>query len=342
MKHCAATAGVLDDVLLQPTACSFDRAWLQCPAGAADTSQCLTAEEVAVVEDLYKGPRDEAGRHFEIHGFAIGSEHRWALSTAEQVANPEAKEGHQLRRFMLPPEGNKSDTELEDAFRFNQEWFDKTRATAPLFNAGNTNLRPYADHGGKLILWHGAQDNAVQPEASVAYYQGVQKVLGTSRTDSFMRLFVIPGIAHCGGGDLAFQLNVLSPLMAWTELHRAPDMIVAGKPAASQSDAETQGGQNTAGRAQGTGGAWGWHTPLATPSRPNAFTRPVYPFPYMASYSGKGDPNDAASYRPVRSGAPVPQVFDTEAARLFGPRTQLFYHIESGQLVPDRKQGAKR
>ena len=58
----------------------------------------------------------------------------------------------------------------------------------------------------------------------------------------------------------------------------------------------------------------------------------------MASYSGRGDPNDAASYRPVRSAAPVPQKFDTEAAALFGPDNQSTWHVENGRLVPDARR----
>jgi feruloyl esterase len=343
MVHCAAGAGVLDNVLLQPTACKFDPSWVQCATGATDTSKCLTAEEVAVVVNLYKGPGDGAGHHFEINGFAMGTEHRWGLSTADHIANNEYKEGHQMRRLMAPPDSLKEGTQLEAEFTYNLEWYNKTLALAPLFNAANTNLRPFQAHGGKLILWNGAQDNTVQPETSVAYYQGVQKVLGEKQTDTFMRLFVVPGVGHCNGGDLAFQLDLLTPLMAWTELHRAPEMVIGGKAegqnARGGANAATAPAPaaNTAGRAGATGGAWGWHTPLGTESRPNLYTRPIYAFPYMARYSGKGDPNAAASYVAVKSAAPVPQVFDTEAAKLFGPDTQKFFHVENGQLIADKK-----
>ena len=340
LEHCAAAAGLLDGVLLQPTACKFDPSWVQCKAGTSDTSNCLTAEEVGVVENLYAGPGDGKRHHFEIAGFAMGTEHRWGLSTADHVANPEAKEGWQLRRLLAPPESGKTATELEDAFAFNQEWYDKTLTLAPLYNAGNTNLRPFEQHGGKLILWNGAEDLTVQPELSVAYYEGVEKELGAKQTDTFMRLFVVPGVGHCNGGDLAFQLDLLSPLMAWTELHRAPEMIIGGKPAEKSPAANGGGGQNAgqrAGMSGGTGGAWGLHDPFSTAFRPNEFTRPIYAFPYMARYSGKGDPKDAASYERVKSAAPDPQIFDTEAIKLIGPNTQKFYHVDNGQLVPDGK-----
>ena len=323
MAHCATVSGALDGVLLQPTACQFDSAWVQCKAGATDTLKCLTAEEVGVVENLYKGPGDGKGHHFEIAGFAMGSENIWGLSTVDHVANPEAKEGWQMKRLLPPPESNKDNATLENEFRFNQEWFEKTLVLAPLYNAANTNIRPFQERGGKLILWNGAEDLTVQPEISVAYYQGVQKELGAKMTDSFMRLFMIPGFGHCEGGEMPFQFDTLTPLMAWTELHRAPAMILAGKAAAGGTSGPVLYG--------------GPHNPVAWPNQPNAFTRPIYPFPNMARYSGKGDPNNAASYESVKSGAPVPQKFYPEMTLLIAPNTQKFYHVENGQLVPDQK-----
>jgi feruloyl esterase len=343
MEHCANGAGVIDGVLEEPTACKFDPAWVQCKPGATDTSNCLTSEEVGVVQKMYDGPGDGVGHHFEISGYAMGSEHRWALSTADHIANPEADEGFQMKRLFASPEADKSQDELESAFRYNLEWYNKTLPLAPLFNAGNTNLRPFESHGGKLILWNGAQDLTVQPELSVAYYEGVEKELGKNLTDSFMRLFIVPGVGHCNGGDFAFQLDLLTPLMAWTELHHAPEMIIGGKPETAQNGpggGGGQGGQNAAARtglAGATGGVWGNHNPFSAPSRPNQLTRPIFAFPYVARYSGKGDPNDAASYEKVRSTAPDPQVFNTEAAKLIGPNTQKFYHVENGKLVPDTK-----
>jgi feruloyl esterase len=320
MEHCAAKAGELDGVLLQPTACKFDPAWIVCGAGAVDTSKCLTAEEAGLVEKLYEGPSDGKGGHFEIAGFAMGSELRWGLSTADHVANPEANIGPRLKAALAPPDSEKSPEALQAEFDFTQTWYDKIMALAPLFDNTNTNLRPFQQHGGKLILWNGAEDLTIQPEISVAYYQGVQKEIGIRQTDTFMRLFMIPGYGHCGGGEIPFQFDVLTPLMAWTELHRAPTMILAGK-AAEDADKSRQPA----------------HYPVAMADQRNEFTRPVYPFPYMARYAGKGDPKDAASYNSVESAAPVPQKFDTQVVKLIAPNNKKFYHVENGRPVPDDK-----
>jgi feruloyl esterase len=302
VAHCAAASGLLDGVLLQPTACKFDPSWVQCRAGSTDISKCLTTEEVGVVENLYDGATDGKGHHFDIAGFSMGSENIWGLSTGDHVANPESKEG-------VP---------------FTEEWFEKTLVLSPLSNTGNTNIRAFQEHGGKLILWNGAEDLTIQPEVSVAYYQGVQKELGAKRTDLFMRLFMIPGFGHCEGGEIPFQFEILTPLMAWTELHRAPTMILAGKAA------------DDAGRSSLYARDVGVHNPVGRSDLPNVFTRPIFPFPYMARYSGKGDPNKAENYESVKSGAAVPQKFYPEVMTLIGPNTQKFYHVEDGQLLPDK------
>lgn len=193
---------------------------------------------------------------------------------------------------------------------------------APLFNAANTDLRPFEAHGSKLILWHGTEDLVVQPAVSVAFYEGVQKEMGAKTTDSFLRFFLLPGVGHCSGGEGPNQIDLLSSIMAWVELHRAPTMIVAGKTAAT-------GGPG--------GGMGGPVRPFALPVQPTLFKRPIYPFPYVAKYTGKGDPNDAANYTKARSSLQVPQVFDTQAATLFRPNNQKFFHVEDGQLTPDNK-----
>jgi feruloyl esterase len=322
LEHCAKSAGALDGVLLQPTACRFRRAWVQCRGAAADTSACLTAEEAGVVENLYAGPGDGKGRRFEIGGFAMGSELNWGLSTADHIANPEANTGARIKRLLQPPESDLTAEELQARFAYNQEWFDKISALAPLYASANTNIAPFQRHGGKLILWNGGADLTIQPEVSVAYYQGVQKALGARETDRFMRLFMIPGFGHCAGGEIPFQFDVLTPLMAWTELNRAPERILAGKPANGPGNVVPFAGVKN---------------PVAAADVPNAFMRPVFPFPYRARYAGRGDPNDAASYRPVRSAASVPQQFATEAAALFSPDNQRTWHVENGRLVPDAK-----
>ena len=343
IAHCAAVSGVIDGMLQEPTACKFDKSWVECKTGASDTSNCLTAEEANVAEQLYLGPNDGKGNFFEIGGWPLGSELQWRLSSTAQPSDREALNPNGIHRTYMPPLSGEDTKAIMASFAFSQEWWDKTMQMAPLMNAANTDLRPYAQHGDKLILWGGAEDTTVQPAIPLSYYEGVQKELGAKMTDSFMRYYLLPGVGHCGGAEGPSQIDFLSPLMAWVEMHQEPTILVAGKVVQATrpggaGGAATQGGQNPG--AQGPAGAGAaQNLPYPLPPRPTTYTRPIYPFPYVAKYTGKGDPNDAANYEKVKATMHLPQVFDNQTAkRLLGPDNQKFYKAENDQLVEAPKR----
>lgn len=363
--HCPTLSGIDDGILASPFACKFDPGWVQCKAGIADTSACLTAEEVAVVKKIYEGPQDASGKLFEISGFPVGSEKQWNLpgKTAGRPGGPVGggrggaggMAGGSIKYLLLPTVSPDSPEEIMAKFTFTQEWFDRVREMGYLYNAANTNLRPFADHGGKLIVWHGGADTSVPPAISVAYYQGVQKELGEKRTDAFMRFFLLPGVGHCGGGDGPSQLDILTPLMAWTEQKHAPEKIVVGKTAGGSGmgpgpnmvaggqivnagqDAPGRrgeaGGRGGPGEGRGPGGS---RYPYSSPASATVYTRPVHPYPMVARYLGKGDPNDAANYEPVKAPVKTPMTFTTEATKLIGPNNQKLYRVEDSRLVEDK------
>jgi feruloyl esterase len=313
MKQCAQPSGVLDGVLQHATACKFDPVWVQCVAGTSDISRCLTRDEARVAQKLYDGPTDSAGRHLDGGGFPLGSELRWQLSTEASPANEATNPGRALMRMLSPSDPAETPATMDQNFAFNQEWFDKVAMMAPLWNTANTNLRPFQKHGGKLILWVGGSDLTVQPTTTIAYYENLQKALGAQQTDRFARFFLLPGVGHCGGGEGAAQLDVLTPLMAWTELNHAPQALVVGKTASGGGDVPTN--------------------PYAQPAAPTLFTRPVFPYPAVAQYSGKGDSTDAANYRSMKPALKVPQQFPPEIMQFFGPDNQKFYRVENGALA---------
>lgn len=349
VAHCPTLSGVQDGLLENPFACKFDPKWVQCADGATDTSKCLTAEETTVLARYYVGPADEQGRAFTFNGYTIGSELQWGLPNADtgDRSGPGAVGGMASGniRYLLMP---KVLTEDEYAkFAFNEEWFSKVNEVgAPLYNAGNTNLRPFQAHGGKLIVWHGLVDESMPTATTIAFYQGVQKQLGDKLTDSFMRLFLIPGVGHCGGGPGFPQIDTLSPLMAWTEMKQAPTVIVAGRPAAAQRAPVPirQGGPGApagaiqAGGPGGPGGGRPPAMPYAQPAQPTIATRPVYAYPMVALYKGSGDQNDAANFEPVKVPETLPLVFNTEESKVIGPDNQKFYHAENGVVVANIKK----
>jgi len=115
-------------------------------------------------------------------------------------------------------------------------------------------------------MWHGLADASMPATASMAYFDSVAKHMGgRAATIDFFRLFLAPGVNHCGGGPGPDDIDALSSLETWVERGTAPDVIVAR------------------------------HVTNGVIDR----SRPMYPYPVLARYSGSGSPTDAASYVPV-------------------------------------------
>jgi feruloyl esterase len=123
-------------------------------------------------------------------------------------------------------------------------------------NAVDPNVSAFRKHGGKLIQYHGWSDPQIPPQSSVDYYQSVLKTMGAS-VPEFYRLFMVPGMAHCGGGEGATTFDMMAALEQWVEHGKAPETVLAsGK-----------------GR-----------------------TRTLCPFPQVSRYKGSGNPEDASSF----------------------------------------------
>ncbi len=340
LAHCAEGSGVKDGLLQDPLSCKVDPAWAQCPAAAKDSSQCLSAEEVAVARKLYDGPLDAAGRRLTIGGALPGSELQWMLPNSAAGKSMSQDMASLAISYLILPQVDLAMGNLQQ-LRFDDATFQKLAQLAPLYNAANTNLLPFQRRGSKLILWHGLADTSITPAVSLAYYQGVQQQLGAAATDSFMRLFLLPGVSHCGGGDGYNQVDVLSPLMAWTELQHAPEALITGKLAQPEPDfmAGPPPGKLPAKGKPGLAPPT-LHlpimasSPLAKPWAALKATRPVYPWPQIARYSGQGDVNDAASYQPARSALALPLDFNSLATSLIGPDNQQDNAASAQRLSP--------
>jgi feruloyl esterase len=132
-----------------------------------------------------------------------------------------------------------------------------------LLNATNPNLQPFFAHGGKLIQYHGWNDQQISPFNSVNYYKSVQAQLGgASKMDDSYRLFMVPGMMHCGNGDGPNQFDALGALERWRESNVSPSQITAMHVANQLADT----------------------------------IRPLCPYPQVAVYKGSGSTNDAANF----------------------------------------------
>jgi feruloyl esterase len=272
MQKCDAVDGLADGLIDDPRQCSFDvaRDVPTCSAGDAASAMCLTPAEAAAVQKVYDGP--EANGKTIFPGFMLGSE---AL-----VSRPNGTAGSGWIGLIAPPEagGRTADFGLAEAtMRYlvfappQPEWdfrrFDFNRDPpllerwGKLANATETNLIDFRESGGKLLITYGWSDSILQPLMGVDYYEQALTANAPNATD-FMRLFMIPGMAHCGGGLGPDQHDAVTAVIDWVEKGAAPDALVARKIVNGEV----------------------------------ARSRPLCPYPQVARYKGQGSTDEAASF----------------------------------------------
>jgi hypothetical protein len=298
LAQCDSLDGLVDGLITDPRACHFDPGVLQCTAAAKDTAECLTPTEVATVHHLYAGPHDPVtGEALTPGGPQPGSELAWAgVFVPLAIDQPIMSEKISLDALLnLSFKKNPATGTGLAAISFDKAGLDSLRPLHPLYDATNPDLTRFMAGGGKLILWHGWADPHISPLTTIAYQEAVEGFLGPERTDTFERLFLLPGVYHCSGGEGPSLVDFLTPMMAWVENAQAPDEIIVT--------------QAAGGHEPGSFGQAQWTSVSRFAPKPrdktepviveNARTRPVYPYPEIAAYAGKGDINEASSYMPV-------------------------------------------
>jgi hypothetical protein len=262
---CDALDGQTDGLLSDPRLCQFDPATIQCAAGAADTSACLTATEVATVNKFYNGPRDPGtNRRILVGGPQYGSELEWDgvfVPSTDVVTNRVGSDNFVAgARYVIFPDATPP---AIDDFEFTEAYVNRLRTRHPLNDATSPDLSAFRNAGGKLLLWHGWSDQHISPVNTIAYYEAMQRTMGQTSMDGFMRMYLAPGVGHCSGGEGLPNMDLVSAMVDWVEKGTVPDAIATR-------------------RTDGTGAV--------------TSTRPMYPYPALARYNGTGDPNAAASY----------------------------------------------
>jgi hypothetical protein len=263
IASCDAADGLVDGQIDDPRACHFDPASIQCPAGV-DQPSCLTPAQVGVVRKAYEGPVDARGRHLYPGGEPVGSELAWAgwFVTPAGVPGIGPLIGDNYLKYSGFPIGKPTSSVQE--WKFTVEGFNRLRAEGRVFNSVSPDLTAFRSRGGRLILWQGWADQAIPPTTVTTYYGAVQdRMGGLVATGQFARLFMFPSVYHCGGGFGPNQFDLINPIVHWVEQGTAPTQIVATQTA--------------------TGGAV-------------VRTRPVFPYPEQARYTGTGSIDDAANF----------------------------------------------
>jgi feruloyl esterase len=266
LAKCDGLDGVKDGVLENPGECRFDPAELQCKSG--DSPDCLTPAEVIALRKIHSGPGLRDGRTV-FPGFPVGGEaipdnrNGWI----DRSKNGIFVLGAEFYRWMVYGDPNWA----PERFQLDQDYPMAKARLGPIVDANDPDLRLFSRRGGKLILYHGWYDGAVSPEATISYFEAVRRRLGASAAADHVRLFMAPGMAHCGFGPGANAFDMLTPLDQWVTHGVAPERIIATK---YDDDFSAFKG---------------------LPAKPLK-THPLCAWPKTAHYDGAGSTDDAASF----------------------------------------------
>ena len=251
VEACDAADGVKDGVVGDPLQCHFDPGVLLCKGAESDA--CLTAPQVAALRKLYDGPGAKI-----FPGHAPGGEGGpggWAAWVTGAAPEKSLGFGFGTQFFK---------NMVYDDAAWDYHTFDPERDVkkadakmAHILNSNDADIKPFVKRGGKLILYHGWSDAAIPAYNSINYYNRVAEKLKAKETDASVRLYLAPGMQHCGGGPGPNSFDMNAPIEAWVEKGVAPGPIVA---------------------------------------RRADRTRPLCPYPEVARWKGSGSTDDAANF----------------------------------------------
>ena len=275
LAQCDGLDGIEDGILNDPRACPFQVSSLQCKG--VDSSSCLSEEKVNAMEVIYNGPIVDGERVWP--GFPLGGETseqgmtQWltgGLDYAQMEGNP--IEEVEFEAPVIPnavygfANGVMKYLVFNDAdwdyssYDFSS-WEEDTAEAARILSADDPDLDAFRARGGKMLMYHGWSDMALSANGSIQYYEQVLERDAAARDD--VRLYLMPGVDHCFGGEGPFWVNYLTEIDRWVESGQPPEAIEAR-----------------------------WLQWFILPRG----SRPVCPYPQQAKYNGSGDTRDAASF----------------------------------------------
>lgn len=264
-ERCDGADGLRDGLIDDPRRCDFQPAVHLPRCASQDDAGCFTSAQIETLRRIYSDVRGQGKRLFP--GWPVGAEiagpngrsgwEGWIVRDNERTISVNFAES--FFRFMAFPKKN-TDFQLS-AFDFDRhpeqlEWI------AGVLDATDTDLTAFRDAGGKILMYYGWADQALNALMGVEYYEAVRQRMG-QETAGFFRLFMIPGLFHCGGGIGTGAFDPVTAVINWVEKGAAPDAIRA---------ARIEQGKVLR-------------------------TRPLCPYPQVARYKGTGSIDEADNFR---------------------------------------------
>lgn len=261
LMKCDTLDGIKDHIINDPQACKFDFSSLPlCPDGQTSAG-CFTAKQLEAIETVYEPVKEN--QEIIYPGYPIGAENEegsWDVWIAGNAPNMGIPSLH----FMFSTEMFKylvfNDTTWDYSKYDFSNFHKETKYASAYLDATSTEYTEFKKHNGKMIMYHGWNDPALSAFSTIQYYQEVEQKDKDVR--SSIRLFLLPGVLHCAGGPGPDETDWLTLIRDWVENNKAPERVIMSK---------KENGKVV-------------------------MTRPVFPFPKMAVYSGKGDKNQEQNF----------------------------------------------
>lgn len=246
LDACDAIDGLKDGIIMNPTGCRFDPQTIQCAGEKKDG--CLSPTQVSAIQKAFAGAKDSKGRQVYT-GFLFDT----GITTTQGIPGL-------LAGGMNPVGPPFTATEMDVDARAERAAVDPQMILTA--TSTWTNLNTFSARGGKLIFYHGVSDPWFSALDTVDYYERMTKANGgAAAVTRWSRLFLVPGMGHCGGGPAALDtFDMLNAVVEWVEQGKAPASITAT-------------GRALSGRG-----------------------RPLCPYPQHAHYKGTGNPDDPAAF----------------------------------------------
>jgi feruloyl esterase len=249
---CDGADGTIDGLIARPASCTYSAAGSVCGQPGAGANDCLSATEAAAIDQMWAGPLDAAGQPL---GEAF-----------ERGSNPTVNSSEACGSLGLQCWAHR-DTRFDwrelDASTFEAEARLAFEVVSPVADVDSVALDAVRARGAKILMWHGTTDQAIPSRQSVAYYRAAAtQAGGVPALMPWFRLFMLPGVGHCGGGKGPQPGNLQGALEDWVERGLAPDHLVVSNGSGTQVTR----------------------------------SRPLCAWPQVAIYRGSGDPTLAASF----------------------------------------------
>ena len=268
LKQCDTLDGIKDGIVNNPGACKFDFSSLPlCPNDQA-AGDCFTSKQMEAVKIVYSPLLDKGDKDTIYPGFPLGAENEhggWDI----WIAGTQPNMGIRSLHYMFSVDMFKYLVFNDPTWDYSKYDFSnfrkETTYASAYLDATSTDYSEFKKHKGKMIMYHGWNDPALSAFSTIQYYRDVEQ--RDRDVQSYFRLFLLPGVLHCSGGPGPDETDWLQSIQEWVENDKAPERVIMTK---------KENGKV-------------------------AMSRPVFPFPGEAVYSGKGDPSREENFVEKRS-----------------------------------------